>query len=476
MTSLAARIQDQASLYRKLSDELAQEHTISMGLESCLAERDRLTQRIKSKQVELGTLTENSKKEFDDLRKIRHLSIRSAAATLTGKKREKAAVGEARYQQAFESEQRCKRDIEQMSNELGVLSDNQQQLERQADHIRETRNQFKRLLDDVWSIMENRWEGEKSRFNKLEKERTIFTVTNPSYPLEPQLKAEVQNYINQKAAAARDLDRFKDTDHNLSHAKRDINKVLRLINTSISYVPFDLFGGNLMDANQAACLEGAKKQTYEVQRRLNVARQILPEIPHPGLLDVVSNNLLLSMQVNFNYVDVAWKAKAQHTYALLATCQKNIDTSLHWVRHYLRYTEGALQRLDVAINSTQNALENERRRIADGVLSGQPVDGMAGGVDEPDDQPPPMYESPPDANAASITAIPSIPSDVHLPPPSPTSTLENGGTLTPFTTASSSNSASQRPPSQPPAPYPLPSPPSSSSTPYVTQNTHNPFR
>ncbi|KAI7859882.1 hypothetical protein BDC45DRAFT_495220 [Circinella umbellata] len=359
-----------------------------------------------------------------------------------------------------------------MTNELDVLANNQDQLERQANHMRETRTQLKLLLDN------------------------IFSVSDPGFPLEPQLKAELQNYINQQIGATRDLGRFKDTDHNLTHAKRDINKVLRLLDTAMSYVPFDLFGGNLMDAHQAACLEGAKKQTYEVQRRLNVARQILPEIPHPGLLDVVTQNLLLNMQLNLNYVDVAWKAKAQHTYALLVTCQKNIETSLRWVRHYLHYTEGALQRLEVAIESTQNALEIERRRIVDGILAGQPVDGLAGfGISgspsstqeqgpqvQIDDQPPPMYESPPDANINNLATIPSIPSNVHLPPPSPTSTLENinSPALASTTSLSSNNSPSQqlRPPSQPPAPYAPPSPTTSSSTPPNTthNNSHNPFR
>ncbi|KAI9255799.1 hypothetical protein BDA99DRAFT_517670 [Phascolomyces articulosus] len=468
MTTLVARIQDRAPQYRKLTHELAQEQTINMGLESCIAERDRLTQKLTTKKADLAALIENSKKEYEDLRKIRHLSIRSAAATLTGKKREKAAIGEARYQHAFEAEQRCKRDIEEMSNELAVLSDNNEQLERQATHMRETRTHLKQLLDD------------------------IFMVADSGFPLEPQLKAEVQNYISQQVGATRDLGRFKDTDHNLAHAKRDINKVLRLLDTAMSYVPFDLFGGNLMDAHQAACLEGAKKQIYEVQRRLNVARQILPEIPHPGLLDVVTQNLLLNMQLNLNYVDVAWKAKAQHTYALMVTCQKNIETSLQWVRHYLHYTEGALQRLGVAIESTQNALENERRRIVDGVLSGQPVDGLAGyggggsssSPQEPqlqlDDAPPPMYASPPDPNTNNLATIPSIPSDVHLPPPSPTSTLDNATTPTHTSTHSLSpplqHFQQQRPPSQPPTAYPPPSPTTSNTTPpYTAHNTHNPF-
>ena len=64
-----------------------------------------------------------SKKEFDDVRKLRHLSVKSVAATLKGQKKEKAAIVEARYQQSFEEEQKCKREIEELSCELGVLSD-----------------------------------------------------------------------------------------------------------------------------------------------------------------------------------------------------------------------------------------------------------------------------------------------------------------------------------------------------------------
>ena len=203
----------------------------------------------------------------------------------------------------------------------------------------------------------------------------------------------------------------------------------------------------------------------------------------------------------------------------MVTCQKNIDASLQWVRHYMRYTEGALDRLKVAIESTQNALDIERCRIVDGVLAGSPVDGMAGIDAQAEDQPPPMYESPPDANlGAQGATIPSIPSNVQLPPPSPSPTFEN---ISPA-------HSDQRPPSQPPTAYPSPAaysppaqyspsaqhqspslsqqnpspptqqyppppaehqnftpptqqypPPSSSassSSPYATHNAHNPFR
>jgi hypothetical protein len=42
---------------------------------------------------------------------MRHLSFRSAAATISGKKKELTAKEEAKYQLAFENEQRSKREL-----------------------------------------------------------------------------------------------------------------------------------------------------------------------------------------------------------------------------------------------------------------------------------------------------------------------------------------------------------------------------
>lgn len=55
-----------------------------------------------------------SKKEYRDVRRMRHLSFRSAAATLSGKKKERTAKEEAKYQLAFENEQRSKRELDEL--------------------------------------------------------------------------------------------------------------------------------------------------------------------------------------------------------------------------------------------------------------------------------------------------------------------------------------------------------------------------
>jgi hypothetical protein len=45
---------------------------------------------------------------------MRHLSFRSAAATISGKKKEIIAKEEAKYQLAFENEQRSKRELDEL--------------------------------------------------------------------------------------------------------------------------------------------------------------------------------------------------------------------------------------------------------------------------------------------------------------------------------------------------------------------------
>lgn len=80
-----------------------------------------------------------------------------------------------------------------------------------------------------------------------------------------------------------------------------------MVDAAISYVPFDLFGGTIMDVQQLTLIDGVRRHTHEAQRRLNTARRVLPELPHPATLDVVTNNVLLQMRLDIHYVDIAWK-------------------------------------------------------------------------------------------------------------------------------------------------------------------------
>ncbi|KAF7723804.1 hypothetical protein EC973_001588 [Apophysomyces ossiformis] len=444
--SLARRVQEQAPFYRKLKQEISGEHETSIALEAAIAEREKLTGLVEAKQVELQTLQKNSKKEFEDVRKMRHLSLRSAAATLTGKKKERIAKDEAKYHAAFESEQQCKRWLDDLSKDLSTATEKasfENQLQRQMGQYRSVKAQLSRMLEEV------------------------FSESQSGYPRESELKAELNNYLKQQQLATRDHTRFRDADHNLAQASREISQVMRLLEDALNYVPFDIFSGSMVDAEQIAYLEGAKRQTYEVQRRLNYARGVLPEIPYPATLDVVTNNLLLSLRVDLNFVDIAWKAKVSHTFAVMATAQRNIDNSITWVRQYMQYAEGALERLKLAVGSTKDSLEKERQRIFEGIMSGNLAEGSSSSHEIPQDQPPPVYEAPPSASNHQTPTFPQVPQNMS-PMSASAAPLSNSS---PYPSVPSYPSM----PNQPPMPI-SPMMPGVNGTSYVTSNVNNPFQ
>ncbi|KAI7906900.1 uncharacterized protein BX663DRAFT_494133 [Cokeromyces recurvatus] len=314
---------------------------------------------------------------------MRHLSFRSAAATISGKKKELMAKEEAKYQLAFENEQRSRRELEELHANYDSAVAKEAELISQKSHFKDARHQYESLL------------------------KQIFQYEDPNFPMESQLKAELTNYIEQRRLAKRDRDRFVNAERALSTTLVDTKKVIRLLDTVINYVPFEIFGGPIIDEEQVAYLEASKRRIWEIQRLLNSVRTTLPEIPYPQTLDVVTNNTLLSMQFNTNYIDIAWKAKSSQCFGILATAYRNIQNSLTWVKQYKEYAVGAISRLETAVNVTKKSLEAERKRIMDTVLEGY-VDPSASSstaaaphnlFDTPNnDLPPPVYEAPPSMN------------------------------------------------------------------------------
>lgn len=403
-SNLVQCIQDQASYYRKLKAELDSESNIQNALNDAKLIRQDFEKAIQSKKQEINSLEEYSKKEYRDVRRMRHLSFRSAAATLSGKKKERTAKEEAKYQLAFENEQRSKRELDELQTSYEGALAREEELVRQKSHFEDTRHQFDSLLEQ------------------------IFMLEDPNFPLEPQLKAELVNYKEQKRLAKRDKNRFSEAEQALSTALVDIKKVIRLLDTVINYVPFEIFGGPIIDEEQVAYLEVAKRRIWEIQRLMNIARTVLPEIPYPQTLDVVTNNTLLQMQLNLNYIDIAWKAKTSQCFGMLATAYRNTQNSLTWVKQYKDYAAGALVRLDEAVNVIRESLKTERKRIMDTVLAGHTGGGgtsSSAAAENPplfsttyhnaNDPPPPVYEAPPVGEQYNNQSQGATPSDQHLP-------------------------------------------------------------
>lgn len=178
--------------------------------------------------------------------------------------------------------------------------------------------------------------------------------------------------------------------------------------------------------------EVCKKKMWDIQRLLNAVRTILPEIPHPQTLDVITNNPLLYSQPSWNYFDQAWKGKHEYFFIVLMftlylvravqclgqmnAVHQNVLNSINWVTQYKKYAREATNRLATAIETAKSRLEAERRHTIESILSGNPNGFDAMGIDHELNPPPPVYEAPSTDNSSQKheAPLPAIPSYMSL--------------------------------------------------------------
>lgn len=189
----------------------------------------------------------------------------------------------------------------------------------------------------------------------------------------------------------------------------------------------------------------AKRRICDIQRMLNLVRTILPEIPHPNTLDVVTNNPLFELSFNVESIDPNWNGKCIHSSSIdarklislfpsfffftakTAQCFKQIagtlrpiENALKWVKNFREYTLKALKRLNNTLSVTTQALETERKRIIEEVFAGHTgtqveelsENDLLFADTNPEELPPPVYEGPPSQQRHLATPIPN---NLNLP-------------------------------------------------------------
>ncbi|KAI8994842.1 hypothetical protein BDB01DRAFT_774274 [Pilobolus umbonatus] len=149
MSNTRECIHQQASIYKKLSDELLCEEIIESEHRQLMSRKELLAVEIGAKQTDVIALEAQSKKEYNNVRMLRHFSLKSAAATLSGRKKEVAAKEEGKYHLAFENEQRAKRELEAKQSEYAEILKAENTYSSQRAHFHHIRDQLNILLDEV---------------------------------------------------------------------------------------------------------------------------------------------------------------------------------------------------------------------------------------------------------------------------------------------------------------------------------------
>ncbi|KAI8575937.1 hypothetical protein K450DRAFT_259483 [Umbelopsis ramanniana AG] len=224
---------------------------------------------------------------------MKRVSFKSVKASMTGKMKATAAKEEQEYHMAFEREKACALQVERLTEEL-----NQALMLR--DRTQVSKDEIERLRDSLNQLYEDIFDGYHAQFRAEEKLSTDYANLNQQYQ-----------------TAARDLQRFRRCSS------------------------YDMFTREpVLDMMEYQALTHARSISMMAQQHLDAARTQVPEIPHPGSLNVIQGNYLINMMFDNVVMDMIMQAQIQQTYQMLTVTGTNLGRALSWVRQYIRYIEG----------------------------------------------------------------------------------------------------------------------------------------
>ncbi|KAL1928365.1 hypothetical protein VTP01DRAFT_2721 [Rhizomucor pusillus] len=366
MTTITDRIHVHAQSYNELAQKIdpALERELEIAVDECEVERDRVDLLIKDKHAKYLQVAAKAKEEFQRLRKLKNTSMRY----MSGSKREKRMASEQQYQALFEREQTYKNDVENLSRRLDELSRQHAELASPLNDIKAARGRLRALMDEIFDAPHD-----------------------SSFPLEPQLKkAELQEYLKQRAETSEDRDRYEEAEHTLTLASKALIKTLKTLDSATQPAPL----GTSVEYYRFMRFEAAKKIVpHEIQRRLVAAKEKVPEIPNKDRLDCGTLGGFMIMRFDDpRYISKSWKMTAKRGYMSLYAVHSDIAYAIRWTRQRKHELNNLLDHLRYIINTTESALEYERRRIIEYTLSGGTLEAL---FHEERQQEPPRYDLPP---------------------------------------------------------------------------------
>ncbi|KAG2177522.1 hypothetical protein INT44_008033 [Umbelopsis vinacea] len=388
MTDFAQRLHQREGQFRDLNSRIKELQWVDSQYRKAGAEKDRLTKVVGKLNKDLEELKKITRKEYEDTRKMKRVSFKSVKASMTGKMKATAAKEEQEYHDAFEREKACALQVERLTEELNQAS-------MLRDRTQVSKDEIERLRDSLDQLYEDIFDGYHAQFRAEEKLSTDYTNLNEQYQ-----------------TAARDLQRFRRCRSELEKSQALLTRCLQEMMVAFNYSSYDMFTREpVLDMMEYQALTHARTISMMAQQHLDAARTQVPEIPHPGSLNVIQGNYLINMMFDNVVVDMIMQAQIQQTYQMLTVTGTNLNRALSWVRQYIRYIEGCHRNLGQLVTATKRNLDEERYRIVSEGLEGTLEDTSR---DMLPDEPPPIYEPPSESVETPPVAPPTNPHRDHL--------------------------------------------------------------
>ncbi len=325
--------------------EISQNLDLLQNIESSYNEHNKYCQILKAQLTKARNLYQDSiqmtKKEYEDVEKLKNLSLKSIIAGLKGNREEQIKKEELEYFHALNREQAAKKDLESLENRLKIAQSELENLKQLVEKKKTLEQKLQVLIDDICAGVKDPIEDElELKLSKLEKRK---------FPLEQE------------------RNRYKNALSHLNNAHFHYSSALNELNSAMSASTWDTFfgGGLFADAIKHSRIADARDASIRGRRALQLAYEIVPNLPRILAARIEEINKFWDVFFDNIFSDLNAREKIQRSIYSTQESLEGINRANSWLKVQIQKIDSEFRNLQSEISQTRQDLTKRRRSLID---------------------------------------------------------------------------------------------------------------
>lgn len=377
MSSIHTKIQEAASQNASLLQGLHETDSAPTQLQQQIAYIQDLDSQIATTTKQLETLKRNTAKELKDHEKYRDSTLRRFAHKASGRKErfaEKAAKEEKEYFDAIQTQKTAEDSLSYAK-----------QLKAEAE------------------IQRSRYDSEAKRHQDLQSQldalyNSIFAGHTPEFPDEDRKEAACSTSASNLTSLNQRLEREKHILFLLGQVSNNLSAARNSLNDAYGMSQLDMFGGGTFASMQKRNdLERAESSIQKVRMLQDQIRQIAPDIPTLGELQIAMSSIWSDVVFDNIFTDMEMHEQVKRSMAQVESAGRQCGETIRQREEILGRLRSEVGNAEEDLKMKRVELQQAREDAFSRVLGGEMIGSGLGSPSSGDSAPPP-YAPPPYAS------------------------------------------------------------------------------
>ncbi|MFW9854758.1 MAG: hypothetical protein ACFFFG_06840 [Candidatus Thorarchaeota archaeon] len=336
---------DVITQYHDLELKLKELTDIEVKLQDQRSYRRDLEELSQNANEHLSQLSAQRYKEFQDVKKLKEMSVTSVVARLKGDREEKLQKEELEYFTILNKEESAQVEVNRLNTLIKDTDYNITELEKLLSLKRTLQKDLEGLIHEVCA-----------------------GVTDP---IEDGIEADLKVLVTKTNPISLRRSAYTRARAHMQNAERNLGEALDLLGSASSLSTWDTFfgGGIFVDSMKHSRMATARNLVHSAHNDIQLANKEAPEIRASSQAFVEDISFFWDGFMDNIFSDLSSRGKIHRSISSVRDALEDSHNVIQWIDRQLNQLDNEYKALEEQIKDTRSRLLRERKRMIEDAIS-----------------------------------------------------------------------------------------------------------